>query len=75
MYTDLGYINIKRTSRSLSRRKGPKRSRWRIADGWMAPVSDVEGFKQNLEGRPLKRSLLEIDDPKWMRGENWKLRG
>ena len=51
MHTDRGYINIKENIPIVIAAQGPKALKvaGEIADGWMAPVSDVEGFKQNFD--------------------------
>jgi 5,10-methylenetetrahydromethanopterin reductase len=50
MHPDRGYINIKENIPIILAAQGPKALEvtGEIADGWMAPVSGVESFKQNF---------------------------
>jgi 5,10-methylenetetrahydromethanopterin reductase len=51
MHPALGYINIKENIPIIIAAQGPKALEvtGEIGDGWMAPVSGVEEFKQNFE--------------------------
>ena len=51
MHPDRGYINVKAKIPIIIAAQGPKALEvtGEIGDGWMAPVSNVEGFKQNFE--------------------------
>jgi len=64
MHPDRGYINIKEPIPIIVAAQGPKAMELagEVADGWMAPVSDMNSFRRNLEvvkgaakrtGRPL----------------------
>jgi alkanesulfonate monooxygenase SsuD/methylene tetrahydromethanopterin reductase-like flavin-dependent oxidoreductase (luciferase family) len=50
MHPDRGYINIKESIPIVVAAQGPKALEiaGEVGDGWMAPVSGVEEFKQNL---------------------------
>lgn len=51
MHPDCGYINIKQSIPIVIAAQGPKALKvtGEIGDGWMAPVSDVESFRQNFD--------------------------
>jgi len=51
MHPDRGYINIKQSIPIVIAAQGPKALELagEIGDGWMAPVSGVEEFKQNFD--------------------------
>jgi alkanesulfonate monooxygenase SsuD/methylene tetrahydromethanopterin reductase-like flavin-dependent oxidoreductase (luciferase family) len=65
MHPDRGYINIKDPIPIIVAAQGPKAMELagEVGDGWMAPVSDAQGFRRNLAtvrasakraGRPLE---------------------
>jgi alkanesulfonate monooxygenase SsuD/methylene tetrahydromethanopterin reductase-like flavin-dependent oxidoreductase (luciferase family) len=51
MHPDRGYINIKQSIPIVIAAQGPKALEvaGEVGDGWMAPVSGVEEFKQNFD--------------------------
>jgi alkanesulfonate monooxygenase SsuD/methylene tetrahydromethanopterin reductase-like flavin-dependent oxidoreductase (luciferase family) len=51
MHPESGYINLEQSIPIVIAAQGPKALKLagEISDGWMAPVSDAEGFKQNFD--------------------------
>ena len=66
MHPDRGYINIKESIPIVVAAQGPKalEAAGETGDGWMAPVSGVQEFKQNLDAvrAAAKRAGRNLED-------------